>query len=104
MIVENGTIQGMKVVGGGLDRNGNPTRQTTIWGDLIPCNIKILKCDNLGRYNGNAFTIASYEVLVDDLCYSTTRVRLTLNGNLLGEFQVMSIEPLNAVCLSKITV
>lgn len=104
MIVENGTIQGMKVVGGGLDGNGNPIPTSTTWSDPIACNIKTLKSDNLGRYNGNTFTIASYEVLVDDLCFSAPKVMITMNGNLLGEFQVMSIEPLNAVCLSKITV
>jgi hypothetical protein len=104
MIIENGIIQGMKVVGGGFDGSGNPIRQTTTWGEPMPCNIKILKSDNLGRYNGNSFTIASYEVLVEDLRFSTTKIKLTLNGNALGEFQVMSIEPLNAVCLSKITV
>lgn len=104
MIIVNGTIEAKIKTGGGLDENGNPIPSSNVWGAPIPCNISVNKKSNLGKQNGNTFTIASYGALIPLQPFDAGIVRLTHYGQSLGEFPVMHTELLNAVGATKITV
>lgn len=57
--------------------------------------------------NGEHYTLASYMVLVEEqpICICGEQVRLTdLCGHLIGEYSVLSVEWLEAVCETKITI
>lgn len=90
MVIVNGHISGKIKTGGGLDDNGNPIQPSSIWGELIPCYIKVNTRNNLGKQNGNTFTIASYEILINPQPFESERVKLIDGfGKDLGEFSVM---------------
>jgi hypothetical protein len=82
--------------------NGTITAKT--WAQPVPCHIKVNRGNNLGKQNGNTFTVASYEVLIESQPFNAGRVRLTENGRDLGEFSVLWTERLNAVGAVKIVV
>jgi hypothetical protein len=72
----------------------------------IRCYIKVNKRDNIGKQNGNTFTVASYEILIEPQSFESERVQLfdTL-GHDLGVFSVMyPPEYLQAVQAVKIVV
>jgi hypothetical protein len=104
MIIVNGTVSAKDATGGGLDESGNPSASKDTWGAAIPCNISINKLNNLGRQDGNTFTIASYEILVEEQPFEAGSVWLTERGRDLGEFSVMFTERLEAVGATKIVV
>ncbi len=105
MIIVNGEICAKVKTGGGLDENGNPIRPSESWEAPIPCHIRSNTYNNKGKANGNTFTVASYEVLIESQPFVAERVKLTdRNGKDLGEFSVMEIEYLDAVDTVKITV
>lgn len=105
MIIANGYISAKIKTGGGLDANGNPVLPSVDFGDPIPCNIKTNKNSLIGKSNGNTFTVASYEILIEANGYEEGTVQLTdLSGKAIGEFPIMEIEPLYAVGMVKITV
>lgn len=104
MIIENGTIQAKIMTEGGLDDNGNPIRPSEYWGVPIPCNIKTNQDSNRGKVDGNTFTIAAYEILIELQPFVGGRVKLVREGQELGEFSVQSSEPLTEVGITKILV
>ena len=105
MIIVNGSIQIKQKTGGGLDSDGNPVRVSESFSDPIPCHLRANKLDNLGRQDGNTFTVAAYEALVESADFAGERVRLTGgDGRELGEFSVMSVESLDAVGALKVMV
>jgi hypothetical protein len=104
MIIVNGTVEGKLLSGGGLDENGNPNVAQDTWGAPIPCNISVNKRNNLGKQNGNSFTVASYEILIALQAFDAGSVRLTEHGRGLGVFSVMYAEQLGAVGITKIVV
>jgi hypothetical protein len=104
VIIVNGKIFEKVKSGGGLDGAGNPVQTSAVWGNPIPCHISVNKRNNLGKQNGNTFTVASYEVLIEPQPFYAERVRLTEHGRDLGEFSVMFSEYLEAVGATKIVV
>jgi hypothetical protein len=105
MIICNGKICAKIKTGGGLAENGNPITPSVTWGEPIPCRIMANMHNKKGKANGNSFTIASYEVLVETQPFATERVTLTYdNGEELGEFSVMQIERMESVGTVKILV
>jgi hypothetical protein len=76
MLVVNGSISGRVKTGGGLDGNGNPVRLSPEWEQPIPCHIKVNRGNYLGKQNGNTFTSASYEVLIESQPFEAERVKL----------------------------
>jgi len=106
VIISNGYISAKIKTGGGLDENGNPVRPSSEWGKPISCHIKVNTRNNLGKQNGNTFTIASYEILIEPQPFEAERVKLIDNcGKELGEFSVMyPPEHLEAVGAVKIVV
>ena len=92
--------------GGGIDpETGYPTVPTVTWGKAIACQYRANKYRNLGKAGGEAFTVASYEILIDARPFDAEVLRLyDLCRRLIGEFSVIEVEPLQAVCQLRITV
>ena len=104
MIIQNGNIEIKLKTGGGIDPDtGFPIRANESWGAYIPCQYRVNTYSNKGRSNGEAFTVATYEVLIEREEFTAERIRLSnLSGDVLGEFSVISSEPLPAVQIVKI--
>lgn len=108
MIIENGTIElKQKTSGGGIDpTTGYPHKPTSVgWGNPIPCQYSTNKYNNLGRVNGEHFKTAEYSILIEDQPFDTEQLRLKdRSGNVVGEFSIIQVEPLEAVCEIRIFV
>lgn len=111
MIIANGTISvKQKSSGGGIDpATGFPLKAVASWGAPILCQYKAVKFSCLGRTAaGSAFTLASYEILIEtsgNTPFKGEQIRLADEHNaVLGEFSIVQVEPLRAVCQTKITV
>ena len=106
MIIANGTIELKQKTGGGIDpETGYPVKPSVTWGDPIPCQYTANKYDNLGRANGEHFKVAEYSVLIEEQPVDTEQLRLKDRaGNVVGEFSIIQVEPLEAVCETKILV
>lgn len=108
MIIQNGTIEIKSKSVSGIDpETGYPTKPISVeWSDPIPCQFSANKYDKLGRVNGEHFTIASYTILVEmQSMPNVEQIRLKgMDGKAIGEYSVIDIEPLEAVCELRITV
>lgn len=109
MIIANGTIEIKKKAAQGIDpKTGYPIVPSgATWGQPIECQFSANKYDYLGKSNGEHFTVASYSILIEEQPLGEfEQIRLTdsVTGKILGEFSVIQIEPLQAVCELRITV
>lgn len=105
MIIVNGTIEFQATSGGSLDENGYPVEPERMWGDPIPCQYYPDRYNAQGRVNGEHATLRAYVILIELQSVTSERIRLTdSDGNVVGEFQIISSEPLQAMCQTKITV
>ena len=97
MIIENGTIElKQKTSGGGIDPTmGYPQKPASVdWGTPIPC-----------QYMANKFKTAEYSVLIEEQPFDAEQLRLKDRaGSIVGEFSIIQIEPLEAVCEIRILV
>ena len=99
MIIANGTIEVKGKTGGGLNKKGYPQKSEATWGEPIPCQYIPNKHNKLGVVNGEHFTVAQYTVLIEEQEFNAEQIRLKdRTGKDLGEFSIMSVEPLEAVC------
>lgn len=102
MIIPNGTIQiKRKTSGGGIDpETGYAKRSASVdWGSPIPCQYVVNKYNALAVSANEHITSASYQVLIDEQPFDGAQVRLMdSEGKVLGEFSIIWIEPLEAVC------
>lgn len=107
MIIPNGTIEAKEKTGGGIDpETGYAKSAVTSWKAPIPCQWTANKYNKLGKVNGEHFTLANYSILIEEQPFEgVEQIRLKdLSGNELGEFSIMQIEPLEAVCELRILV
>lgn len=107
MIIHNGYICMKRKSGGGIDpETGYPIKPTEAWGKPIPCQYTANKHNNLGKTTGGEpFTVAQYQILIEEQPLNGERLRLDdLCGREIGEFSIMEIEPLEAVCEMRIMV
>ena len=108
MIIENGTIEVKSKIAGGIDKaTGFPIPSSNVaWSKPIPCQWQANKYNNLGKSEGGNFTIAHYSILIEsEQKFDAEQIRLKDNyGNVLGEFSVIAVEPLQAMCQLRITV
>lgn len=99
MIIANGTIEVKSKTGGGLNKKSYPQKAEATWGEPIPCQYIPNKHNKLGVVNGEHFTVAQYTVLIEEQEFNAEQIRLKdRTGKDLGEFSIMSVEPLEAVC------
>ena len=107
MIIQNGTIEVKRKTGGGIDsETGYPQKPGSVsWGEPIPCQYSANKRNNLGRVSGEHFTVAQYEILIEEQPFTAEQIRLKdLAGKSVGEFSIIQVEPLDAVCELRILV
>jgi len=109
MIIENGTIElKQKTSGGGINpTTGYPSKPATVsWGDPIPCQYSANKYSNLGRVGGEHFKTAEYVVFIEEQPLGDTeQLRLKdRTGKVVGEFSIIQVEPLEAVCEIRILI
>lgn len=107
MIIQNGYIRMKTKSGGGIDPDtGYPIKPTSAWGDPIPCQYYSNKHNSLGKTTGGeTFTVAQYSILIEEQPLQGEQLRLTdMVDNEVGEFSIMEVEPLAAVCELKIMV
>nr|DAT92806.1 MAG TPA: hypothetical protein [Caudoviricetes sp.] len=107
MIIQNGTIEVKRKAGGGINlETGYPNKPAAVaWDSPIPCQYSVNKYSNLGRVNGEHFTTATYTVLIEEQPFTAEQIRLkNLAGKVIGEFSVIQVEPLNAVCELRILI
>ncbi len=106
MIIANGSIETKIKTGGGINPETDyPTNPSIGWSNPISCQYQANNNSLKGRTNGEAFTIASYEILIDEQPYEAERLRLRdESGKELWEFSVLDIKPLSAVCHIRILV
>ena len=107
MIIQNGTIEVKAKTGGGINpETGYPVKPVNVsWSEPIPCQYSANKYNNLGRYNGEHFIVAQYVVLIEEQPFDAEQVKLkNRDGKVIGEFSIMEIEPLEAVCELRILI
>lgn len=104
MIIKNGEIRFVEVIGGGgIDsETGYPLKPNIVYGDPKPCQVVPLSVDYLGTTKEDGrFVRASYEILIDsaDDVITAERVMVKTEDGLLvsREFSVTARIPLVAV-------
>lgn len=104
----NGQIQIIQSATQTIDENGDYIPGTQTIGKAIPALIYSARQSNRGSYEGDKYTDATYEVLIEGEKLSkdeTTKVRLTDHkGNSLGDFTVQSFIYLTNTYRTKIIV
>ena len=100
----NGTLQYETIVGGGVNEYGEPIAAQSEWSEPIPCSIKTNSDNRRGRYEDGIFRIASFDILIELAEFPHNTVKLNRLGEELGEYQVLSAEPMTTVGRTKITV
>ncbi len=102
MIIANGTIQVKTKQAGGIDpETGHPIKSSAAsLGEPIPCQYIVNKYNALGLSQGEHATLASYQVLIDEQPFDAEQIRLTdsKTGKVIGDFSIIWVEPLEAVC------
>mgnify|MGYP001542220496 CR=1 FL=1 len=85
---------------------GYPVKPSSVaWGEPVPCQFKAKKFNQLGIIKGEHFTVASYEILIEEQPVPSEQLRLKdLSGKEIGTFSIIQAEPLEAVCEVRILV
>ncbi len=102
MIIVNGTIElKQKTATEPINpETGHPRKPTEeSWGTPIPCQYFATKYSNLAKANGEAYRQSEFTVLIEEQSFTAEQLRLKdRDGNTVGEFSVIQVEPLEAVC------
>lgn len=109
MIIANGYIQYVTTVSeGGVDATtGYAIRATTSLGRMIPVQFNPLNFSYLSKENGEPVTKQGYAIFVEYASGAVEAERLKLyrsDMTEVGEFSIISITALDAVCQYKITI
>lgn len=107
MLIQNGTIEFKTKTAGGIDpETGYPVKPSSVaWGEPVPCQFKAKKFNQLGIIKGEHFTVASYEILIEEQPVPSEQLRLKdLSEKEIGTFSIIQAEPLEAVCEVRILV
>ena len=81
-----------------VNEYGEPiTGEQESWGEEIPCSIKTNSDTRLGKYEDGEFRQASFLVLIELAKFDAVRIKLERLGEDLGEYRVISVEPLTTV-------
>lgn len=94
----NGTLQYQILSPGGIDDNGEPVRSTKTWSDTLACDIKTNSDNRKGVYEDGEFRVASFTILLEadakQKFENIKRVKLMRGSEYLGEYRVISSEPI----------
>lgn len=99
MIIQNGHIQIKHKTAGGIDKvTGHPIPSVSTWSVPIPCQYIPNNVNKRGMIQGEHYTIASYTILLEEQPFTAEQIRLTdMDGNVIGEYSIISSQPLDAV-------
>lgn len=100
----NGYIQYEVLSGGGINEFGEAITPISEWSEPIPCSIKTNSDNRKGKYEDGEFRRASFTILVELMSFPHNRIKLERYGEQLGEYRVMSAEPLTSVGRTQILV
>ncbi len=108
MIIQNGYIEAVTVVNGGIDQEtGYPLAGGMSFGSPIACQYFLKSNRQAVLANGERKETEQYQILVEEqpCCFNPEKVRLTdMCGNTVGVFVVETVEPLEAVSEVRLTV
>lgn len=93
----NGVIRIISVQDGGLNEYGEPVASQTVIGDPIPCSIKTNNDTRKGKYEDGEFRQASFLILIEMSQFHADRIKVSRLGEELGEYRILSVEPLSTV-------
>ncbi len=102
MIIANGTIQGIKTKGGGLDEKGYPIETQEYLLPSVRCQIRTVIQDNLSSSRGEPLKRLGFEVLINGKFDDVERVILTKEREKLN-CTIIKREYLRAVNQTKLT-
>lgn len=95
----NGSLKYQTITGNEqVNEYGEPVAAQVSWSDPVPCSIKTNNDTRKGRYEDGEFRHASFTVLIE--CngrFDAERIQLERLGEDLGEYRVLSVEPLVTV-------
>lgn len=81
-----------------VNEYGEPVAAQVSWSDPVPCSIKTNHDTRKGTYEDGEFRMASFTVLIECVAgFAADRVKLERLGEDLGEYRVLSVEPLATV-------
>lgn len=100
----NGILRYEVVREGGVDEYGEVIAPSSEWSEPVPCSIKTNSDNRKGKYEDGEFRQASFTVLVELTPFPYVRVSLQRSGEELGEYRVLSSEPLTSVGRTQIIV
>lgn len=81
-----------------VNEYGEPiTGEQENWSEEIPCSIKTNSDTRLGKYEDGEFRQASFLILIELSKFDAVRIKLERLGEYLGEYRIMSVEPLTTV-------
>lgn len=107
MIIANGTIEiKIKSAGGINPETGYPVASVSSWGEAIPCQYIPTKANLLARsVQGDNYVETHYTILISQSDkINAEQIRLSDKSHVIGEYSIISIEQLDAVLQTKITV
>jgi hypothetical protein len=100
----NGTLQYEIITGGGVNEYGEPMKGVSAWSDPIRVSIRTNTDTRRGRYEDGQFRQASFCVMIErnahldiNVITDINHVRLTRNGESLGDYFVLSVTPAESV-------
>jgi len=100
-----GYIQARIQVDGGFNDDGEPIASSVDWSKEIECTYQANTLNNRGRYEDGNFTQSTYTIIVYDLDFTATYIRLSdSRSNMVCEKEVQSVEVLENVQRVKVTV
>lgn len=76
---------------------GEPIAHQESWSEEIPCSIKTNNDNRLGKYEDGEFRQASFVVLIEMSKFDAKRIKIERLGEELGEYRILSVEPLTTV-------
>lgn len=100
----NGLLRYEVLKGGGIDEYGEVIAPSSEWSDPVPCSIKTNSDNRKGIYEDGEFRQASFTILVELVTFPHGRIKLERYDEQLGEYRVMSAEPLTSVGRTQILV
>lgn len=108
MIIQNGNIEAITVAESGRDPNtGYPVAGSVSYSEKIPCQYFLKTNRQFVLAEGERKETEQYQILVEEQqgAFNPEQVRLSdLNGNVIGEFVVETVEPLEAVSEVRLSV
>lgn len=101
----NGVLYNQILTEGGLNEWDEPVAAVQSWDRPIPCVIKTNSDTRKGKYDDGKFRQASFTILIEgSIGADLKRIKLRRGAEALGEFDVISIEPLTTVGRTQIIV